>query len=220
MGIKFCISVVLDSNYEKYILYFIYFIKKTHPKAYIKIFVIGEISDKIKYFINEIDTEKKCTLVENFFNDFPKGNQEIKSIRWIIPKKYFKEFDYVYIGDIDMLICKEDETILEQHKNHCILNNISYSNTIRGEQKRFTGLHFFNVDKYYNNIGKIIEKKYVDIKNGEIILSETYRNEHLLYDIINESNIGFPKKENEISVDDAGPHHGLHLGLWRRWRYT
>lgn len=38
MEIKFCISVVLDSNYEKYIPYFIYFIKKTQPNTYIKIF--------------------------------------------------------------------------------------------------------------------------------------------------------------------------------------
>lgn len=114
-----------------------------------------------------------------------------------------------------MLICEENQTILERHKNHCKINNIPYSNSLRGNQKRFTGLHFFNVFEYYENIDKIIEKKYIDIKNKKIILSNKYRNEHLLYDIIKESKMDFPKKESEISIDGSGPHHGLHLGLWR-----
>jgi hypothetical protein len=211
-NLKFCISVVLDSNYEKYIPYFLFFIDKSHPDAYVKIFTLDKLNNSVRELVNAYD---KCQLYENFFKNFPKGNQEVKSIRWLIPREFFEEFDYVYIGDVDMLICKEEQTILEKHKHHCEINNIPYSNCVRGGQSRFTGLHFFKVFEYYNNIDEIIEKKHKDIKNKKIILSNNYRNEHLLYDITKESKMNFPKKENSISVDSIGSHHGLHLGLWR-----
>ena len=48
----------------------------------------------------------------------PSSNQELKTFRWLIPQYYFKDYKYVYIGDVDMLICKENPPLLNLHIDH------------------------------------------------------------------------------------------------------
>jgi len=209
---KFCISVVVDGKYEKYIPYFILFIINSNPNAFIKIFFLEKLSTLTSQLIDKLNIKKNISVEENFFSDFPKSNQQLKSIRWLIPRSHFNEFDYIYMGDVDMLIC---ETVLDIHKKHATKNQNFYSNSIRDNQKRFTGLHFFEVSPYYDEIEDIITKKRKEIRLGKINF-KNYRNEHLLYDIIKESKLSLPKKENRIDINGIGPHHGIHLGLWRK----
>lgn len=211
---KMCVSVVSDKKYEKYIPYFIYFINKSYPTYHIKILFLGVLSNKIKSLIQYMDNPL-VTIEENFFKNAPTSNQELKSIRWLIPKEIFKDFEYVYIGDVDMLICKEIPTLLEQHTTHIEKNNIPYSNCIRPKTTRLTGLHFFKVKEYYQQMGDIIKQQTKKINNKNFKFKSGYRNEHFLYDIIKKGIGKLPKDENRIDVGGSGPHHGLHLGIWR-----
>lgn len=211
---KICISIISDEKYEKYIPYFIYFITKSYPTYHIKILFLGNLSKKIKSLIDYIDNPL-VTIEENFFKNAPTSNQELKSIRWLLPEKTFNNFEYVYIGDVDLLICKEDSSLLEQHTTHIEKSNIPYSNCIRPNTNRLTGLHFFKVKEYYKYMNDIIKEYTKKINDKKFKFKSGYRNEHFLYDII-EKGIGeLPKDENRIDVGGSGPHHGLHLGIWR-----
>jgi hypothetical protein len=214
---KLCISVVVDKNYEKYIPYFIYFITESYPNYYIKILFLDKLNKKTKDLITLIDSPL-VSIEENFFKGFPNTNQELKSIRWLVPYEVFEEYDYVYIGDVDILICEEKINLLDIHISHMEKNNIPYSNAIRNKQKRFTGLHFFKVKEYYEYMSKVIEKYSNKIKNKQLRLTQNYRNEHLLYDMINEGVKKLPKDEHRIDINGSGPHHGLHLGIWRGYK--
>lgn len=214
---KLCISVVVDKNYEKYIPYFIYFITESYPNYYIKILFLGNLDNKTIDLITLINNPL-VSIEENFFKGFPKTNQELKSIRWLIPYEVFVEYDYVYIGDVDILICKEKLNLLDTHISHIEKNDIPYSNAIRNKQKRFTGLHFFKVKEYYDAMSPIIKKYYNKIKTKKLRLSQNYRNEHLLYDMVNEGVKKIPKNEHRIDIGGSGPHHGLHLGIWRGYK--
>lgn len=214
---KLCISVVVDKNYEKYIPYFIYFITESYPNYYVKILFLDKLNKKTKDLITLIGSSL-VSIEENFFKGFPNTNQELKSIRWLVPYEVFEEYDYVYIGDVDILICEEKINLLDTHISHMEKNNIPYSNAIRNKQKRFTGLHFFKVKEYYECMSKVIDKYSNKIKNKQLRLTQNYRNEHLLYDMINEGVKKLPKDEHRIDIDGSGPHHGLHLGIWRGYK--
>ena len=56
------------------------------------------------------------------------------------------------------------------------------------------------------------------LKNNKISLSPSYRNEHLLYDIIKKGVGKLPQDKFRIDVGGSGPHHGLHLGIWRGYK--
>jgi hypothetical protein len=213
---KFCIAVVVNKKYENYIPYFCFFTLKSYPDYFIKIFSVDSISEEIKDVLFKTCNIEKISIIENFFKNLPKSNQELKTFRWLIPNEYFKDYDYVYIGDVDMLICKEAPGILEQHINHCNINCLPYSNCIRPNTNRLSGLHFFKVNEYCKFVDETI-KKYKDLlKKRKLGLNNRKkRNEQILYNIIVESGLDLPKDKHRIDINGSGPHHGVHLGLWR-----
>jgi len=214
-----CIGVVVNRKYERYIPYFIFFVLKAYPNYTVKIFVTDTLSADIKKIISKLEGLGNVVIEENFFKGLPISNQELKTYRWLIPQSYFKDYEYVYIGDADMMICKETPGILEQHINHMEKNNLPYSNCVRPNTKRLTGLHFFKVKEYYNVMGKTIEKYTQKLKKRKLGLQNgKVRNEEILYRMIKESGLSLPQKEYRIDINGSGPHHGLHLGIWRGYK--
>jgi hypothetical protein len=210
-----CIAVVANKKYERYIPYFCFFVKKSYPKCNVKIFALDGLSDKVKNFVHNGYRQSEVKIIERLFDGFPQSNQELKSLRWLIPKEHFSDYEYVYIGDIDMLICKEPFGLLEQHKKHCFDNQLPYSNCVRPNTKRLTGLHFFETKAYYEKMSKVIEKYTKALRGNRLGLRSGTRNEEVLYSMIVEAGFSLPADEFRIDIDGSGPHHGLHLGIWR-----
>lgn len=211
-----CISTVVNKEYQKYIPIFIYFIYKSYPEYGIKIFLTDKLKSCYIPIIERLKLLCNVEIKENIFNKrFLNSGQQLKTIRWLINDSFFNDFDNVYIGDIDLIICKESMSLEQFHLNHCILNNLFYSNCIRPNTKRMSGLHFIIKEKYFEKINPIIYKYKNNILNGKIIFNRNIRNEHILYNMIEESGIGFPKNENRVDILGSGPHHGIHLGIWR-----
>ena len=121
-------------------------------------------------------------------------------------KDLFSGYENGYIGDIDILLCKEKIDLETQHLNHCQDIKLCYSNSIRSNSKRLSGLHFFKIPEYYSLADNHI-KKYRNLLDTKKFLNK--KNEGVLYNIINEANIGF-------SSYWFRPHHGLHLRLWQK----
>ena len=160
-------------------------------------------------------------LVENYliqiFNQFKTNTQLLRTYRWLIPKKEFQEFIYVYIGDIDFLIIREEPSHLDFHIKHSKIIHLPYSNIIRKKKNRLSGLHFFCVEKYFE---KLEEQINFYFENPYRILSffsqikkksgKSLYNEEFLYWLIKEG-IGFAN----IKQYPYRPHHGFHLGCLR-----
>lgn len=213
---KTCISVIVNDIYQKYIPIFSYFISKSYPDYGIKIFLTNRLNKDYKGIINKIQSNSNLLINENVFNGkYNNTGQCLKSLRWFLTDGCFDGFDNIYIGDVDLLICREQFSLESQHLKHCIDNNLPYSNCLRPGQKRFSGLHFIKKKEYFNIMNSIILKYAKSLKLGKIKFSKDFRNEHLLYNMIYESGFGLPEEKNRIDPDGSGPHHGLHIGIWR-----
>ncbi|MDG0811840.1 hypothetical protein [Cohnella rhizosphaerae] len=66
-------------------------------------------------------------------NEKAKNNDMIsRSLRWVVYDEALSSFEYVYIGDIDVFICKEENDLCEMHAIHCCSLGLAYSNCVRG----------------------------------------------------------------------------------------
>lgn len=219
-----CISTFVFGDYDRFIPYYIYSILKSYPDYFVKIFVLDRVSDKVNKCLELISSKisPNFEIKENFLLHIPlqfkKNSQLLRTYRWLIPKEEFRGFDYVYIGDIDFLIVKEEPSLLDYHIKHCNIFHLPYSNVIRPKQKRkrLTGLHFFHIREYYEKMGDIINHYRINPYLIQTFLSQKENkmgrsgNEDFLYMIVEEA-IGF----GNIKKYPYRPDHGFHLGSLR-----
>lgn len=207
MDNKLCVSTVVNRLYQKYIPMFLYFCLKSYPMYGIKLFLTEKIDEKYRDIINKLRELGTIELVENYGKEFPKNiHHELKTLRWLLEAKFFDAYDYMYIGDIDIIICKEKESLLDQHLKHCIDINLPYSNSVRPNSERLSGLHFVKKNEYYEKVNDVMQKYRILLKNS--VLRDA-KNEETLYKIVKESGFLLPNGWFR-------PHHGLHLHLWRK----
>lgn len=115
------------------------------------------------------------------------------SVRFIL--KPYTRAEYVYITDIDIICC---EDIADTHIADMIQYNSPFSNIVRKNTKRMTGLHFTKYDAYYP----------LDINYIKYVNTYNKNDEELLYDIV--------KKNNNIDLSRTyRPVHGIHMSLNR-----
>jgi len=201
--VSLCILNVVNKQYQKYIPFYVFFSLKLYPTYGIKVISLDEMNKKYVEIIKELEEMGDFVLIEDRkqFN-----RNEIKSYRWLQDKKLFDGYDYGYIGDIDILLCEEDIPLLEQHLHHSNDEGLCYSNSVRPNSKRMSGLHFFHVDTYYEKMESCILKYKKMLFDGKL---KNRKNEELLYQMINEVGLG-------VSTKWFRPHHGLHLRLWQK----
>lgn len=214
---ELCFVAFVYGKYTKYIPYYIYSILRSYPNFYVKIFVNDSLNINERNCLNMI--RKKLSnnfeVKENFFKQFNFDKWNVseegrKAIRFLIPRKEFIEFQNVYFGDIDFLIFNENPGILEGHLSHCEKVGLPYSNLVRKNSHRLTGLHFFKVEEYYNKMDKIINNYLEDKEMLVNQLSKIKWDEEFLYKIVEEG-IGF----GQLAKYDYRPHHGFHIGCIR-----
>jgi hypothetical protein len=134
-----------------------------------------------------------------------------RAARWFIPAAAFTGFEYGYIGDVDMLVLREPEGVTRPHSAHADVLGIPYSNAVREKQHRLTGLHFINVEPYFEKMAPFLEAYRRD---GKFCCMN---NERVLYEMVQEG-IGIPVER--MRQNHYRPHHGIHLGLFREKRRT
>ncbi|MBU9713314.1 hypothetical protein [Evansella tamaricis] len=132
-----------------------------------------------------------------------------------MPQKEFKHFEHVYIGDVDFLIVKEKPSLLEAHLNHCNKIGLPYSNKIRPNTRRMTGLHFYKTKEYYEKLSSTIDFYLSHPHKLEKKILEYGRNEIFLYELLKEK-FGIGK----IKKYPFRPHHGFHLGILRNRNHS
>lgn len=158
---------------------------------------------KDRYLIREIDKE----LVPWLYEPQISGNIRYlpATIRFLgIPNKKCK---YTYIGDIDILVLDDIETIIREHVNYANLLEKPYSNVIRKNEDKLSGLHFVVTEEYYSKVNVSYIRAMIEAINHKIV---KVTDEEVLY-IICESLFGLPN----ASVKYFRPLHGVHFSLNR-----
>ena len=124
------------------------------------------------------------------------------------------EYDYVYVTDIDMMILREDPTLLSFHLEEMLRDNLCYSNTPRKREQlgahRLTGLHFASRGWYEKTVS--IRDKYRHMLNNGEIGNSRFDDELMLMQICKKSGLDIPQKKGLISR-----HHGIHMGTLRAY---
>lgn len=253
-------TFVYGEKYQAYIPLLIYSCNKSYPEYDIMLFVYGSLNPKIKEQIEALNY-KNVRIKENSFSDCPKMTPRVSQcLRWVLWDDTFKNYDYVYVVDIDMLYIREPEALHVQHKKHMQVQNLVFDN-IRREHKRditkwttvlqrikygkyrswlkflfgnkieyrATGLHFIEVKKYYEVLNPTkLEYYKKEIYNGGWTKLAMYPNDEvLLYAILDKEGLK-PERmavqtDSQTSLDfnnperlEFRPHHGIHLGIFRK----
>lgn len=213
---KLCFTTYVYGYYQDYIPIYVFSILKSFPQHYVKIFLKESLSNNNKEALNLIKSDN-FEIVENFTDLDWCEIPHAPSLRFLITREYFKEFDYVYFGDVDFIIYNEhDDDFYNIYLNHIEKTGLPFSNEWNYDWNRYrmTGLHFIIKDSYFDMMDKWIEE--MKIPNGNFFRNRS--NHHK----------GFPSYDEEMLyymachafdlrslIDYRRPFHGLHFGTFR-----
>ncbi|MGY4690684.1 hypothetical protein [Salibacterium sp. K-3] len=208
-----CVSVTVFGSYTKYIPYFIYSVLKSYPSYYVKVFTNTTLSPSEQRCLMKVRQKLsgRFTVYENYFARIDTDNRQVgKMMRFLVPFHQYKNFESVYIGDVDFLIVNETPGLFESHKRHCKKINLPYSNQIRSGAQRLSGLHFFQTKPYYKKMNEVLNYYREHPRKLAVQIEKGGGNEQVLYQWI-KKHIGFGR----IEKYPYRPHHGFHLGIIR-----
>jgi len=155
---KLCFTIfIFGRKYQAFLPLYLYSVFSTYnSKEYeVVIYLSGKLSKRIRKNIVDNIGVKSYVIRENYFKRFNRNkysSQVKKSLRWLINDEYFKEFNSVYTGDVDIFICKEKLSLYEQHMGHAKQYEIPYSNVVRKKTMK-RKLNFKQIVITYLNTG-------------------------------------------------------------------
>lgn len=193
----------INSQYTQFVLPFIYFAAKYNPNCSFEILFTEKVPT---YIQNSIPFLKKNLNINEIL--FRTINSKILPQKLRFLEKPKTQSTYIYISDIDILIC---EPILNFHKEKLI--DKCYHNVTRVYSKHhdfMSGLHFAHIS-WYNKTEKIRNEFMKET-------SEECNDEKMLYLITQKSNIFI---DNSLGKDlqtfnKNRPQHGVHMSLKRK----
>ena len=111
---------------------------------------------------------------------------------------------YTYIGDIDVFLY---ESVVESKRLAQMQHfNLPYSNIVRPNTTRLTGLMLMNTNDYYTNEMLKVQQNMKDVTGND---------EMVLYKLVNASGLGLPPLDDSSNFSRYRPAHGLHLSTNR-----
>lgn len=166
---KTCLTTfVYGDRYIAYIPFVLYSCQLAYPEYDIKIFVYGQIDNQVRQQIDIVINKDKSEVIENSYSDFEAMSPLIsKTIRWILWDDRFRDYDYLYTIDIDMLYIAESIPLHEQHKQHMQYIGLPFSNIKR--QREFNSFSFYDLGKGFKELGikhalRCLGKKTIEYK--------------------------------------------------------
>ena len=208
---RLCISTVVDSKYQYFMPLFIFCLRRVYPDYDIKIFTHGKLARNVKSALAYLTGFK---LVPKLFDDWNYTKYAPISWRFLIPPEHYHGYDFVYVGDVDMMILPEKVSLLNFHYNEMAETGFCYSNSLRSKRhwkgkESFTGLHFASQEWFTRTEArrKIHAEKVRTGKEGE----KREWDGHMLYLMTKSSNLHIVPKAKNIKKR----HHGIHLGNFR-----
>lgn len=208
---QLCIIAACDKRYENYIPLFIFSAIQAYPDATIRVFLGGRASKRTKRLLGKMQGNFRLQ------DGYPCGNSILaaKAMRWLVYFPEFEEYEYIYIGDIDLLICHESDGIVNPHLRHCAHLGLPYSTKMRAHQERISALVFAHSSQWYDAMRPVIDNFRPKVIAGEYDIIKS--DERLLYKMVLDSGLGLPPtvEERDDPLTRYHPHHGLHLTTFK-----
>jgi len=197
-----CVTTVVDNAYMAWLPAFVYCMNRAYPHYRVRLFLRDQCPYDLKAW--KLD----CDIIP-MFEDFPRYTYLSIALRFAIDREYFKEFDHVYVTDIDMMIMNEDKDIEYFHCMEMQQTGLCYSNSLRNyehyEGKRsLTGLHFASREWFERTNDLTAEYREL-MRHGLVGLYREYDG-CMLYRLADRSGCGIPGKYKL-----AKRHHGIHM---------
>lgn len=181
-----------NGKYELFIPIYSFSVLLNNPDATVEIVVEDDEAIKrlqsIRDCINEIFDDR--LLIRK--GDFSRTTPNI--VRFLETPQ--QNYEYTYIGDIDIVIA---EHITPWHEKKMNELQLPHSNIIRKNEKRLTGLHFCKTNSHYP----------IDISEFNVFARESTTDEKFLYHLYQNRNQLPPESHT------SRPLHGLHISLNR-----
>lgn len=141
---KLCVvNYIYGEKYQGFIPLYIISLKESYPEYHIRLYIDNTLKEEIRESVDILcEYYDGITVIENYaqHTKFSKKAVSVQQIqrcqRWLFFDEAFLDYEAVYIGDIDLLICKEEKPLFEQHKLHCEVVGAPYSNISRAAGKR------------------------------------------------------------------------------------
>lgn len=157
------------TKYLSFIPIYIYSILKHYPNYDVIIFSDSKLDKNTNSMLKKIEGLGNFRIVEDYDFGIAKDVNissalpSKQSIRWLFFDTILNDYDYVYIGDIDIFICKETMELHEQHIKHCELLGLPYSNYIRTsvdtEKLTLKSSIYYIITRQYGLLRKKIRKE-------------------------------------------------------------
>lgn len=210
------ITAISDKNYQRFVPWFVLFATKSYPEYKIKIYLTDYIVHEEAFEFVKTDN---IEYIENSFPEYPKSNQELKTLLFLAKEETDEN---VYMaGDVDVLICREKLSIEDYNLSVCELTGMIYNSYARFGAKRIKTCSHFVTPEYWEVMNPIIDKYRELHINQELNLGDYDKgmigNEHILYNMLTEAGLEI------ISIPEylcAYAIHGIHLGIWRSKKYV
>ena len=142
------------------------------------------------------------------FDDFPRYQYLSIALRFAIDKEHFKEFEYTYITDIDIMIMREHQDIEYFHCAEMNQTGLCYSNSLRNANhyagsESLSGLHFATRE-WFERTNDMAGWYRERMAEGLLGLYREWDG-LMLYRIADKTGCGLPKKYRLTNR-----HHGIH----------
>ena len=199
-----CFSTVVNEAYQEYIPLFVLYALRAYPQSEVLIHFQGSLHPIVSECLESLESEGRFHIEPILVEIPPENVQALKALRYLIYADSFADFEYVYIGDIDLVIVAEEVDLVSHHAAQCAASGLPYSNRVRTGTKRLTGLHFVRSKDYFAPLRPLMKKNLDRIVRNEFEGS----NEELLYEMMRDC-FGLPPRSNKR------PHHGIHLRAWK-----
>ena len=129
---KVCFTTYVFGWYQDYIPTYIYSILTAFPQHYVKIFLKERLSPENRQALELVKkTSDSFEVIEEFTDLDDCQIPHLPSIRFLLTREYFEDFDYVYFGDVDFIIYNEhDDNFSNIYLNHCEQTGLPFSNEV------------------------------------------------------------------------------------------
>ena len=239
-----CLTTVVDAQFQRYIPLYLFCLQHSYPEYEALVFLTGERTGRLDKGLRHLKRSSRWAIIEGEFNGYPGIPCLPAYLRFLLftekrVRKYFSEYEYVFITDADLFIVRQHPTLLQQHQRHMKKLGLPYSNLLRDRlPNRLTGLHFCTAG-YIKQVAAATTKHDRQFReSGGVIpgLTTTGSDEQLLYRIVRDSGVGMVPRHNPAQLEKGytfsdpancgraifRPWHGINVGYAnqseRNWR--
>jgi hypothetical protein len=205
-----CFVGVVDDGYQEYLPLFAYFALRAYPDSELILYHVDPLlRAEVRACLDSL-ADLGGIDVRRLDYRYDTGDpQSLKSLRWVLYDDDFAGYDNVYVGDVDLLIVREEPGLREVRIEHSKEIERPYSNRVRTGTRLVAGIsHFIRSEAYFPRVLPRMLHDRAEIAAGRLRL----HNEELLYRLL-ENTVGLPARRVPLNT-----HHGIHLRAFHRAR--